>query len=555
MIIKKFTRDDTNVIKGVAILSIILHNLLHWISPSPGENEFDFYRDRVNNFIDGIINCPLESINLIISYFGHYGVQLFVFVSGMGLAYSMCKKPRTWGNFMIDRIKKLYPLLLTGILFFVLAKVLIYNVLLSSYDNREIGLKLLFLHTLLPDSGLSVNGPWWFFALIIQLYVLFPFMFELIRKYNLKALILLCLFSYTCIYLSQYVVNINKNVYLLQNAPGHIPEFALGIWFALNKDRKVNNIFGFLAVIVFVLGNFYKMFFPFTFLSFTFMMVWLFNSALKNENRNGVVKRLFIYYGSISMVVFAIHGCFRTPFVELANNLGTFDGKLLSAFLFVVLITLLSLPAEKIYYYLVSLFDKIHLFISKRFDKLDVNKKERLTRFFSRAVQFMIVLFFACYFFDLFYVPKHIRESQMIYERFSDIDNSVDECFTNVKVDIDGNKYLAVDSDNTYVSLMPNIKIYNSGNIESKISFDIRIDNNISEEDLPLVVFQCSDVDFWKGETLNFVESDIPGWQRVEISTSLIFNRSIKNKILKVYIWNKDNIPFDYDNIDVILHY
>lgn len=102
---KKFTRDDTNVIKGVAILSIILHNLLHWISPSPGENEFDFYRDRVNNFIDGIINCPLESINLIISYFGHYGVQLFVFVSGMGLAYSMCKKPRTWGNFMIDRIK------------------------------------------------------------------------------------------------------------------------------------------------------------------------------------------------------------------------------------------------------------------------------------------------------------------------------------------------------------------------------------------------------------------------------------------------------------------
>lgn len=555
MIIKKFTRDDTNVIKGVAILSIILHNLLHWISPSPGENEFDFYRDRVNNFIDGIINCPLESINLIISYFGHYGVQLFVFVSGMGLAYSMCKKPRTWGNFMIDRIKKLYPLLLTGILFFVLAKVLIYNVLLSSYDNREIGLKLLFLHTLLPDSGLSVNGPWWFFALIIQLYVLFPFMFELIRKYNLKALILLCLFSYTCIYLSQYVVNINKNVYLLQNAPGHIPEFALGIWFALNKDRKVNNIFGFLAVIVFVLGNFYKMFFPFTFLSFTFMMVWLFNSALKNENRNGVVKRLFIYYGSISMVVFAIHGCFRTPFVELANNLGTFDGKLLSAFLFVVLITLLSLPAKKIYYYLVSLFDKIHLFISKRFDKLDVNKKERLTRFFSRAVQFMIVLFFACYFFDLFYVPKHIRESQMIYERFSDIDNSVDECFTNVKVDIDGNKYLAVDSDNTYVSLMPNIKIYNSGNIESKISFDIRIDNNISEENLPLVVFQCSDVDFWKGETLNFVESDIPGWQRVEISTSLIFNRSIKNKILKVYIWNKDNIPFDYDNIDVILHY
>lgn len=48
---KKFTRDDTNVIKGVAILSIILHNLLHWISPSPGENEFDFYRDRVNNLL------------------------------------------------------------------------------------------------------------------------------------------------------------------------------------------------------------------------------------------------------------------------------------------------------------------------------------------------------------------------------------------------------------------------------------------------------------------------------------------------------------------------
>ncbi len=46
MLIKTLDKQDTFLIKGIAILSILLHNFFHWIAPFTGENEFDFYRNR-----------------------------------------------------------------------------------------------------------------------------------------------------------------------------------------------------------------------------------------------------------------------------------------------------------------------------------------------------------------------------------------------------------------------------------------------------------------------------------------------------------------------------
>ena len=75
------SKNDTNIIKGVGMLMIIFHNFLHLIEKGTGENEFSFSKDNFRRFIDFSVESPLDFIRFASSYFGHYGVQLFVFTS------------------------------------------------------------------------------------------------------------------------------------------------------------------------------------------------------------------------------------------------------------------------------------------------------------------------------------------------------------------------------------------------------------------------------------------------------------------------------------------
>ena len=187
MTFQGYTKRDTNTLKGVAILCIVFHNYFHWLWPSPGENEFDFAPDRIRHFFDLLGQQPSEFVNILFSYFGHYGVQIFLFISGFGLAVSMMQRPRSWESFVVHRLKKLYPLLLTAILTYILVLLATEHRMLGAYEKQELGYKLLFLHTLIPDSGLSVNGPWWFFGLIFYLYLLFPWLYRWIQQWGYKV--------------------------------------------------------------------------------------------------------------------------------------------------------------------------------------------------------------------------------------------------------------------------------------------------------------------------------------------------------------------------------
>ena len=94
MIIKRYSKQDTSILKGFAIICICLHNFFHYLPPSPGENEFYFSLNHINNFFSQISETPAEFVNLIFSYLGHYGVQIFIFISGYGLAVSMGKQEK-----------------------------------------------------------------------------------------------------------------------------------------------------------------------------------------------------------------------------------------------------------------------------------------------------------------------------------------------------------------------------------------------------------------------------------------------------------------------------
>ena len=357
MQITNITKEDTLIYKGIGILIIVLHNFFHWMPPHTGENEWGFSADRIINLYKGLAQYPLEFINLLFSYFGHYGVQIFIFISGVGLALSMQDKSRSWAVFMLERLKKLYPLLITGFVFFFLYEIILYGKLLGWDHYKEFLYKLLFIHTLIPKSGISLAGPWWFFGLIFQLYILFPLLFKMIRKYHIKAFVLICLISYVWIYISQYIYSPDVDIRLFQNAPGHLPEFALGILLALNPWGKIHPIFVVLSLIIFALGNFYKPFFPLTFLTVTVLFYWGLSKILPFIlHKTKKLKTVLFYYGSISMIMFVIHGPLRTRFIAISGD--AFWGRFLSAVLFLLVVSALSILGNMLYKWLVTKFEK-----------------------------------------------------------------------------------------------------------------------------------------------------------------------------------------------------
>lgn len=77
--------------RGIAILAIVLHNYCHFIGKIVKENEY-MYHEVNNDRLWFVLTNPDELLPVhLLSYFGHYGVPVFLFLSGFGLV----KKPMT----------------------------------------------------------------------------------------------------------------------------------------------------------------------------------------------------------------------------------------------------------------------------------------------------------------------------------------------------------------------------------------------------------------------------------------------------------------------------
>ena len=93
------TRDDCSAMRGIAILAIMLHNYCHFIGRIVQENEYQFFASN-NDKLWQVLSNPdaLLPVHLL-SYFGHYGVPVFLFLSGYGLVMKYEK------NLKIEKLK------------------------------------------------------------------------------------------------------------------------------------------------------------------------------------------------------------------------------------------------------------------------------------------------------------------------------------------------------------------------------------------------------------------------------------------------------------------
>ena len=301
------TKDDTNIIKAVGILFIVMHNYLH-LTSFIGENELAFDRAITMRFIEALGQGFFEAVNAVFVYLGHYGVELFVFISAYGLTKKCLSSPKEpYFKYLFNRLIKIYSLLITGLIFFFVFKLTI----LSPQQYIDITLHFLKMtYTLKLSTIFLYVGPWWFFSLIVQLYILFPFLFYIIQRFGKKGAVFLLTVSYIFI-LALFLLKSQKIYPVFGNAPGHLPEFILGISLAFFPKIKMNYKVVIPAAVLFVGGCFFKPLFPFTFLTVTIVSLAILKPLLQLPKKNLIIKAL-VWIGGISMFIFLINGIIRS---------------------------------------------------------------------------------------------------------------------------------------------------------------------------------------------------------------------------------------------------
>lgn len=507
-----YSKRDTNILKGFAILCIVFHNYFHWLWPSPGENEFDFSADRIGRFFDLLGQQPGEFLNILFSYLGHYGVQLFILVSGFGLTVSMMQHPRSWESFVVHRLKKLYPLLLTALFVYLLVILLTENRLLGAYEKQELGYKLLLIHTLIPDSGLSVNGPWWFFGLIFYLYLLFPLLYRLIRKWGGKAFLGICLVSYGLVFLFRYGLTLYHGNIVMMNPPGHLPEFCLGILLACSQGKRLHPLWLVLAIIVFCLGNCFAFFYPFTFLAISVIIVFLSNLLPLTSYLSPLT-----YLGSLSLTLFAVHGFLRTPVLKWANTLSGGWAHLGSALLFFLVSLGVAIAAKALYDSMVSLLDKITI------------RESRVTKILGRIFQVALVVFFV--YVTGYYLVQEMKTDETPVE--------------NLQLKTASQTFA---SDTEFIGLASASLDQKSCSFSIQGSFDYRSLDTVAP--LPVLVVDIPNV-LWREFPLD--EKCRSGQQeRFEFSFRYLcpFVKSLHNKPINIYLWNRNRSAAMVDQLE-----
>lgn len=333
-------KDQTNVIKGGAMLLIVLHNFIH-MTNHIGENEMSFDPNRIYILFDTIYNLKSMLFNGVISYFGFYFLELFIFISGYGLAKQYNKKKSISDlQYISVRLVKLYSLLLFGLVVYF---VLFYQFFdLKWFGSFAISSLLMYNNFSFETIFLYV-GPWWYFSLIVQLYLLFPLLYKFVDKYKEKGLLILIAVSYLAMYLL-YPTSNRMNIPMYGNFLGHLPEFLLGMGLAMFPRLSFNLKLVFSVTILFVLSNFFELFFPFSFLTATVLLLCLFYPVINYAP--DWIKKPLAFLGGISMFMFLINGPLRRftlPYFDYHSPLYILYGSLIHLMLVIIVAYIMSL--------------------------------------------------------------------------------------------------------------------------------------------------------------------------------------------------------------------
>ena len=335
------TKLECEVCRAYAIIAIFLHNYIHWLPNTPQENEFEFDVNRHWDFIHSIESGSDIFINLL-SYLGHLGVPIFVFLSGYGLAQKYDQKTTIeLKSFIAKHYTKLLKPLLLGML--------IYVIVMYIKDGEwptfhTLALQCLMLQNLIvPFERFGSPEPYWYFGMTMQLYVIYII---LVYKHSLRWITAFTLLSITLLVIWGSIDKyLPLFVWLKYNSIGWLLPFFMGV--ILSKYPQIQfikNKKGYMAIIILLCFSLLVLFdcnfYTWLLIPAIAVIIAIYSTLILPN----AVKRVVAGIGSLSLYLFVIHPIIR----ELTIDIGYYGHPYCGIVVYSLITLLIAYATKKI---------------------------------------------------------------------------------------------------------------------------------------------------------------------------------------------------------------
>ena len=334
------TRTECTAMRGIAILAIMLHNYCHYVKGIAKENEYQFLTKRCDRLWEAL-TCPDEFLPIdLLSFFGHYGVPVFLFLSGYGLIRKYELDPQPVGHipFLRYHYLKLLRMLVVGFVLFIMVDAVTPGRFPFHWDN-VIAQLLMYINVLPEPDKIIWPGIYWFFGLMLQLYIVYRLLLYRRSSWYVVALIAVCwLLQVFC---DPDGDTINR---LRYNFIGGMLPFGLGLlcgkWKVEcgmrlpSRTDSVSRLFSFLlppsSFLVFLSAIPLVFSMSFSFHSWLWIPVMIIIGTIALVKAlPAVILKLFVFFGTYSAAIFVAHPIARKLFITVAWQRDAYDGLML----------------------------------------------------------------------------------------------------------------------------------------------------------------------------------------------------------------------------------
>ena len=346
------SRDNSYILRGAAIVFIVLHNFLHIeLFGFSVENEMSFSVDNADAFFNSLKNSTHFFADFF-SHLGWIGVPVFVFLTGYGI--SLRKPPISFKestSFIKRNYIKLLVLMLPAVLFFAGLDVIkgdIWPTLLKRASYLT-----LLANFVYPYVSCS-PGVYWYFGLTFQLYLLWALFGQHFNARNLSlwSIVLIAGLYALCTFGTPNALSIYRHCFT-----GWLPVFAIGVWSGKNKGNRFSisikttwmQIVLLVALLCMIL------------LMSRWMITWLFIPIVSLAwfiiiglliMRSQLLSKLFNWIGKLSACIFVCHPIART--IVINTIYPRLSILLINVLLYIAITIVMALLYDKLYKWLLS---------------------------------------------------------------------------------------------------------------------------------------------------------------------------------------------------------
>lgn len=286
-----FSKDDTNILKGIAILLLAYHHLFAF----PDRIHYDYY---------SIINY--NELGVILFKLGKIGVGIFLILGGYG-TYKSYKGDNL--GFISKKLIKLYKMYWKVFLITIPISILLKSPIINTKFD------VLFLNVF----GIKITycKEWWFLSPYVVISIMSPLLIKFVKNSNIGVIffILILIISKFCLFDLRFLINY-KNTFLysaLKYLLECLPSYLCGLLFAkynlLDKLKikfEGNHLFGFISILVLLIIPYLQKTFFYCNLIFVIAIFVCFIIIMEMSIFKSF-KNLFLYIGKQSANIWLIH--------------------------------------------------------------------------------------------------------------------------------------------------------------------------------------------------------------------------------------------------------